>query len=81
VKSLKGKATLIYDNEPRNKEIMNLMEVAIKDGHQVVIWPSEIIYKDINEMIKNGVNVLDIISKNIYSGLEGLLHFYNWKRC
>jgi len=42
---------LIFDNEPRNKEIVKMMQNAIKLHHNVVIWPSSIQGKDINEII------------------------------
>ena len=32
----------IYDNEPRNREIVNRISKTIDRGYQVVIWPSNI---------------------------------------
>jgi len=78
-----GKKVLIYDNEPRNKDIVKLMADAIKSGHNVVIWPDTISAKDINEMIMSGIAVDEIekiISSNTVSGLEAQLKFNFWKK-
>ena len=74
---------LIFDNEPRNKEIVKMMQDAIKSGHNVVIWPSNTQGKDINEMIIAGKTVDEIeriISSNTYSGLEAQTKFVFWKK-
>jgi hypothetical protein len=70
----------IYDNEPRNAEIHRRIEGCISDGEKVVIWPSSIGEKDINEMILSRLNVLDVIESNTYSGLEAKLKFTTWKK-
>ena len=44
----------VYDNEPRNKEICARIEKAIKQGKKVVIFPSRIIEKDLNDMVLAG---------------------------
>lgn len=62
-----NETVLIFDNEPRNKEIVKLMQDAIKLGHNVVIWPDTIGQKDINEMIIAGISqdeIEKIISNN-----------------
>lgn len=74
---------LIYDNEPRNKEIVKLMADAIKLGHNVVIWPSTIEEKDINDMVRAGLSpseIEDIISNNTFKGLEAQTKFIFWKK-
>jgi hypothetical protein len=74
---------LIYDNEPRNKEIVKLMTDAIKLGHNVVIWPNTIEQKDINDMVKAGLSpseIEDIISNNTFKGLEAQTKFIFWKK-
>ena len=38
---------LIYDNEPRNKDIVKQITKAIKEQFQIVIWPATIESKDI----------------------------------
>lgn len=77
------KIILIYDNEPRNKEIVKLMQNAIKLNHNVVIWPDTMRGKDINEMILGGIalgEIEKIISNNTFSGLEAQTKFVFWKK-
>lgn len=77
------KKVLIFDNEPRNKEIVKLMQDAIKLKHYIVIWPDTIVGKDINEMIVNGLSVGEvenIISSNTFKDIEALLKFNMWKK-
>ena len=77
------KITLIYDNEPRNKEILKLMQNAINLRFNVVIWPDTIQGKDINEMIMGGISfdeIEKIISSNTFSGLEAQTKFVFWKK-
>ena len=74
---------LIFDNEPRNKEIVKMMQDAIKSGHNVVIWPSSTVGKDINEMIIAGKSVDEIeriISSNSFRSIEAQLKFNMWKK-
>jgi predicted RNA-binding Zn-ribbon protein involved in translation (DUF1610 family) len=70
----------VYDNEPRNKEIHSRILKEIDNGSKVVIWPSSIKEKDINEMVLSGLNVQDVIKSNTYSGLEAKLKFTTWKK-
>ena len=69
-----------YDNEPRNGEIVSRIERCIERGDKVVIWPSGIREKDINDMILCGHNVRSVVESNIYSGLEAKLKFTTWKK-
>ena len=70
----------VFDNEPRNKEIVNKISKNIDLGNKVVIWPTNIIEKDINDMVIAGLNVMDVLKSNIYSGLEAKIKFNNWKK-
>jgi len=70
----------IYDNEPRNREITNRISNRISEGERVVIWPSTISEKDINDMVLSGINVQNVIESNTYSGLEAKLKFTTWKK-
>jgi transcription elongation factor Elf1 len=70
----------IYDNEPRNAEIHNRISKVIDRGEKVVIWPSTIKEKDINEMVLSGLNVQNVVESNTYSGLEAKLKFTTWKK-
>jgi transcription elongation factor Elf1 len=70
----------IYDNEPRNEQIIRRIEQTIDQGGTVVIWPSNIREKDINDMVLNGHRVQEIVDKNTYKGLEAKLKFTTWKK-
>ena len=70
----------IYDNEPRNKDIVSRISKCISDGEKVVIWPSSINEKDINDMVLSGLDVKSVIELNTYSGLEAKLKFTTWKK-
>ena len=70
----------IYDNEPRSPEICRRIQSAIASKQTVVIWPSNIHEKDINDMVLAGHDVQSIVELNSYSGLEANLKFTTWKR-
>jgi len=71
---------LVYDNEPRNREIVNRIDKCISGGQRVVIWPSNIKEKDINDMVLAGHDVQSLVESNTYSGLEAKLKFTEWKK-
>jgi transcription elongation factor Elf1 len=78
-----AKKILIFDNEPRNKEIVKMMQDAIKSGHHIVIWPDIIKSKDINEMIVSGISVDEIesiISTNSFTDIKAQMRFVSWKK-
>ena len=54
----------IYDNEPRNREILSRIGKTIDSGEKVVIWPSGITQKDINDMVVSGLDVQSVIESN-----------------
>ena len=70
----------VYDNEPRNREIVNRIDKCISRGQRVVIWPSNIKEKDINDMVLAGHDVQSLVESNTYSGLEAKLKFTEWKK-
>ena len=70
----------VYDNEPRNREVVNRIEQSINRGDQVVIWPSNIKEKDVNEMILAKHNICDIIKTNTFSDLTAKLKLNLWKK-
>jgi hypothetical protein len=80
----KEKLILVYDNEPRNKEIVREIKTAIDGGFRVCIWPKEILEKDINDMVvKQNLSAEEIqntINKNTFSGPEAMLQFNIWKK-
>ena len=79
----KTNVTLIFDNEPRNKEICKKIDEAIEKHYNVVIWPEMIESKDINDMVLEGFSpdeIQDIISKNTFVNLRAKAEFINWKK-
>ena len=70
----------VFDNEPRNREIVNRISKTIDRGDKVVIWPTSIEQKDINDMVLAGLNVQSVVESNTYSGLEAKIKFNNWKK-
>ena len=70
----------IYDNEPRSSEITRRIQSAISSKQTVVIWPSNIREKDINDMVLAGHDVQSMVELNTYTGLEAQLNFNRWKR-
>ena len=70
----------VYDNEPRNREICDRISKCIEGGNQIVIWPSTINEKDINDMVMGGHNVMNLLESNTYSGLKAKIKFNNWKK-
>ena len=75
---------LVYDNEPRNRDIVKQIEKSVDKGYKICLFPEAVKGKDINEMIQNGLTadeIKDIIDKNTFSGLQAKLEFVRWKRC
>jgi len=72
--------TWIYDNEPRNKQIVERINKTIQHGNKIVIWPDSVKEKDINDMFLAGHNVQSMVECNTYSGLEAQVKFNLWKK-
>ena len=75
-----GSPVWIYDNEPRSKEIVARIFRTIDRGESVVIWPTNIGEKDINDMVLAGHDVQSVVESNVYSGLKAKLQFNTWKK-
>ena len=81
--SMEGDLTVIYDNEPRNKEINKQIEKTIDQGKSVCLWPDTMEYKDINDMVIGGYTkeeIQEIITNNTFSGVAAKLRFAEWRR-
>ena len=81
--NVQGDLTVIYDNEPRNKEIVKQIEKTINQGRSVVLWPDSMKEKDINDMILSGYTKLQIqkiIEDNTFEGVSAKLRFTGWKK-
>jgi len=70
----------VYDNEPRNKEICSRIEKMIKKGEKVVIFPTKIQEKDINDMVLAGHDVNSMLKSNTYQSLTATIKYNEWKR-
>ena len=70
----------VFDNEPRSREITNRISKTIDRGDKVVIWPSNVHEKDINDMVLAGHHVKEVVESSIYQGLEAKLNFTTWKK-
>ena len=75
-----GNYVYAYDNEPRNKEIVNRIERCIRDNKRVVIWPRSVEQKDINDMVLAGHKIMSLLEENTYFGLEAQVQFNIWKK-
>jgi hypothetical protein len=74
---------IVYDNEPRSKEIVKKIQKTIDQNYKVCIWPDNIEQKDINEMILAGLSgpaVQHIIDHNTYEGLAAKMRLQMWSR-
>jgi len=79
----KNKCIIIFDNEPRNVEIVKKMKTIINDGYKICVWPQNINEKDINDMViagKTPDEILKVINTNTFSGLKAMATFNEWKR-
>lgn len=68
---------LVWDNEPRKKEITKKIQRAISDGERVVIW-REHHAKDINDIANEGYDVATLVSEHTYHGLNAELEYTTW---
>ena len=78
--NLNYKFIYVYDNEPRSKEIVSKITKTIEKSNKVVIFPTNIREKDINDMILAGHDIKTLLESNTYSGLEAKLKLQTWKR-
>tara|TARA_Y100000310_G_scaffold345352_1_gene464052 strand:- start:13813 stop:14805 length:993 start_codon:yes stop_codon:yes gene_type:complete len=73
-------AVFVYDNEPRNLQIIENMEKCIDNGYKVCIFPDELVEKDINDMCLKGLDYKSIIRDNTYDGLLAETRLSEWRR-
>lgn len=79
----KQKCVLVPDRQPKNREIVRQIGKFVKDGWSVCLLPNSLKSKDINDYIlcdgKAPQELLDIIQRHTYSGLELEFEFSNWR--
>jgi len=77
----RDQVVLVFDNQPRNQQLVDVMSAAAAQQYNVVVWPSSIQQKDINEMVLSGVdNVQQIIDNNTLKGLALSVRLNQWKK-
>lgn len=74
------KFVFVFDNEPRNREIVSKIAKTIEQGYPVVIFPKSIVEKDINDMVMAGHDVQNMVESHTYHGLEAKLKLSEWKK-
>ena len=75
--------TFVYDNEPRNKQIVTNMRKTIELGRKLCVWPDTIQQKDINEMVLADMHpseIQHIIDSNTHEGLIATMKMNQWSR-
>ena len=83
IRQLLTNATIVMDNEPRNKDIVKQLDKYIDLGYNVTMYPDTVEEKDINDMILHGKtpeDILNLINTNTFSGMEARLKFAEWRK-
>jgi transcription elongation factor Elf1 len=83
VRQLLANATIVMDNEPRNKDIVKQMGKYIEAGYSVCMYPDSVTEKDINDMILSGRSkqeILELINTNTFTGIEATLRYSTWRK-
>lgn len=75
------KIRIVFDNQPKNKEVCKLIEKYVDQNYNIVIWPESISQKDINDMARDGLDVQEIVNNNTHRGLSAKFKFNQWKKC
>ena len=73
----------LFDNEPRNKQIVQKVEKIIDMGHSIVLFSDTFRGKDINDMIQSGHTVEQVkeyIENNTFKGLKAKMKFTEWRK-
>lgn len=79
---LKDDTIFIFDNEPRNKDIVRQIQAYIDSNRRVCIFEN-VPHKDINEMIMAGMSrsdILRLIHSSTHRGLQAQLTLQRWKK-
>ena len=80
ITNMETEFVFVYDNEPRNKQILSRMEKVIDSNYPIVIWPSDVSQKDVNDMVLAGHDVQSVIESNSKSGLQAKVKLLSWKK-
>jgi hypothetical protein len=77
----KKNLVIVYDNEPRSKETKQKLVKCVISGYNIVVWPSNLNAKDVNDMVLAGSSpefVRYIIDTHTYSDLRAKLALNMW---
>lgn len=77
---LDDNTTYIFDNQPRNKHVVARMKRMAEMNKKIVVWPSNLKEKDINQMVLASIDILELINKHTYKELEALLYVEEWSK-
>lgn len=83
METVRKNIVVVYDNEPRNKQIVESIQQAINFGVEVVIWKNGFTdQKDINDMVvaenKSSTDILDFIQSHTFSGVRASFELGRW---
>ena len=73
----------LFDNEPRNKQIVQKVEKIIDMGYSIVLFNDTFKGKDINDMIKSDHSleqIIEYIGNNTFKGLKAKMKFTEWRK-
>jgi len=73
----------VFDNEPRNKDILRRIEKVADLGYSIALFPDYVKEKDINDMVLGGRDpdeIQAIISNNTYKGLQAKAKLSEWRK-
>ena len=92
----KQNCVIVYDNQPRNKDVIKNMLHAVRRGYNICVWPNSPDDKlDINDLILQKVSgtyvktehvmleaekIRELIESRIFSSLAAELEIKKWKR-
>ena len=79
----KSSMVIVYDNEPRSRDTIKKLDKAILQGYNVVIWPTNLEHKDINDMVMAGLSsdfIAHIMKTNTYRDLSAKLALTRWSK-
>uniref|UniRef100_A0AAU8KY14 DNA primase n=1 Tax=Serratia phage Kevin TaxID=3161161 RepID=A0AAU8KY14_9CAUD len=74
----------IPDNQYRNREVCRIIDKIINSGVKVVLFPPNIPWKDINDMVTEGgmstADIMMLMAKNVFQGLSAQLRFADLRK-
>jgi predicted RNA-binding Zn-ribbon protein involved in translation (DUF1610 family) len=79
----KENLVIVYDNEPRSIDTRKKIDKAIMNGYNVCIWPSNMMSKDVNDMILSGLSsdfIKYVIDTHTYRDLKAKFELNNWSK-